>query len=109
MDILSRTEEILLISVWKLQDEAYGLSIRKYFSELIGKEMSVGAVYIPLERLKKQGLLESWESEPTEKRGGRSKRFYRLTPSGINALSQVKSIHDKAWAGLPNLIFKKSE
>ena len=109
MDILSRTEEMLLISVWKLQDEAYGLSIRKYFSELIGKEMSVGAVYIPLERLKKQGLLESWESEPTEKRGGRSKRFYRLTPAGINALGQVKSIHDKAWAGLPSLIFKKGE
>ncbi len=109
MYILSRTEEMLLISVWKLQDEAYGLSIRTHFSELVGKEMSVGATYIPLERLKKQGFLESWESEPTEKRGGRSKRFYRLTAEGINALSRVKSIHDRAWTGLPNLIFNKSE
>ncbi len=108
MEVLSRTEELLLLSVWKLQENAYGLSIRKQFSELIGKDMSVGAVYIPLERLKKKGLLSSWESEPTEKRGGRSKRFYTLTQQGVAALSAVKALQDKAWSGLPELVFKAS-
>ncbi|MGB0346506.1 MAG: PadR family transcriptional regulator [Balneolaceae bacterium] len=104
MELISRTEELLLLSVWRLQEDAYGLSIRKYFSELMGKDMSVGAVYVPLERLKKRGLLESWESEPTDKRGGRKKRFYKLSAEGISALSVVKKQHEKAWRGLSDLI-----
>ncbi len=106
MEIISRTEELLLLSVWRLQNEAYGLSIRKNFSELMGKDMSVGSVYVPLERLKKQGLLESWESEPTEKRGGRKKRFYKLSAKGIAALSRVKQQHERAWSGLAQLLPK---
>lgn len=106
MEVISRTEELLLLSVWRLQDNAYGLSIRKNFSELMGKDMSVGSVYVPLERLKKQGLLESWESEPTEKRGGRKKRFYKLSAKGISALSRVKQQHEKAWSGLTQLLPK---
>ncbi len=104
MEVISRTEELLLLSVWRLQDNAYGLSIRKNFSELMGKDMSVGSVYVPLERLKNQGLLESWESEPTEKRGGRKKRFYKLSAEGIAALSRVKQQHEKAWSGLTQLL-----
>lgn len=104
MELISRTEELLLLAVWRLQDDAYGLSIRKYFSELMGKDMSVGAVYVPLERLKKRGLLESWESEPTDKRGGRKKRFYKLSSKGMAALSVVKQQHEKAWSGLTELL-----
>ena len=105
MEIITRAEEILLLSVWKLQKEAYGLAIRRYASDLIGKEMSVGAVYIPLERLVKKGCLSAWESEPTEVRGGRRKRFYKLTPKGLTALNTVKRIHKQAWSGLPKLAF----
>ena len=103
--MLTRMEELLLLAVWRLQQDAYGLSIRRHVAKLLGKKVSVGAVYIPLERLARKGLLDSWESEPTAKRGGRRKRFYKLTPKGLAALNTVKRIHEQAWSGLPDLAF----
>ncbi len=101
--MLTRTEELLLLAVWRLQQDAYGLAIGRQVSDLLGKKVSVGAVYIPLERLARKGLLATWESEPTAQRGGRRKRFYKLTPSGLAALNAIKKIHDEAWSGLPGL------
>ena len=103
--MLTRMEELLLLAVWRLQHDAYGLAIRRHVSDLLGKKVSVGAVYIPLERLARKGLLESWESEPTARRGGRRKRFYKLSPNGMTALNTVKRIHEAAWSGLPDLAF----
>ena len=103
MDLLTRMEELLLLSVWKLQDEAYGLEIKQHLSEMLGKDLSVASVYVPLRRLKKRGYLTTWDSEPTEERGGRSKRFFQLTSKGVGALQKVKSIQDKSWSDLPDL------
>jgi len=103
MDFVTRMEEILLLSVWRLQKKAYGLAIRKQVSEMLDKEMSVGAIYIPLERLVKRGYLKTWESEPTEVRGGRRKRFYKLTSEGVAVLNQVRQLQEKVWADLPEL------
>lgn len=105
MDILTRNEELLLLIVWKLQKKAYGLAIRTEISELTGTTFSVGAVYVPLKRLKRRGYLDSWESEPTEERGGRSKRFYKLTQKGVTALQQVRTITETAWSDLPAKAF----
>lgn len=104
--MLTRTEELILLAVWRLQNDAYGLSIQRQLSTLLGRKVSVGAVYIPLERLAGRGLLESWESEPTEQRGGRRKRFYKLTRKGLSALNMVRQVHQAAWAGLPDLSFE---
>lgn len=105
MDLPTRMEEFLLLSVWKLQKDAYGLEIKQYLSDLLNQELSVGAVYVPLKRLKKRGYLETWDSEPTDERGGRSKRFFKLTGKGISALQQVKSVQEESWAGLPDIGF----
>lgn len=105
MELLTRLEELLLLSVWRLQEEAYGLEIRQHLSEILGKDLSVGSVYVPLKRLKKRGYLTSWDSEPTEERGGRSKRYFKLTSKGVNALQQVKTIQEESWSGLPDLGF----
>ena len=69
-------------------------------AELLDKPVSIGAVYIPLERLAKQGLLKTREGAPTEKRGGRRKRFYELTALGQSALAQIHAVQERAWAGL---------
>lgn len=103
MDVLTRMEELILLSVWKLQQDAYGLEIRKHLSDLLDENLSVGAVYTPLKRLKKRGYLTSWESEPTDNRGGRSKRFYELSSKGVSALQDVKTVQDQAWSNLPDL------
>lgn len=105
MDILSRMEELILLSVWKLQDKAYGLEIRTHLSEILDRDLSIGAVYVPLKRLKKRGYLSSWDSEPTDERGGRSKRFFKLTQKGVHALQEVKTVQENAWANLPDIGF----
>lgn len=102
--MLTRMEELLLLAVWRLQDDAYGLSIRRQVSAWMGKKVSVGAVYVPLDRMAKRGLLTTWESEPTAERGGRRKRFFKLTRKGVAALNTVKRLHDAAWGGAHGLL-----
>jgi|AP45_3_1055517.scaffolds.fasta_scaffold208057_1 DNA-binding PadR family transcriptional regulator len=99
MKLLTRTEELLLLTVWKLRKDAYSLSIQDAMAELLGKSVSIGAVYIPLERLAKRGLLKTREAAPTEKRGGRRKRFYEVTARGQAALAAIDSLQKKAWEG----------
>ncbi|HKL18111.1 MAG TPA: helix-turn-helix transcriptional regulator [Halalkalibaculum sp.] len=103
MDLLTRMEELLLLSVWRLQEDAYGLEIRQHLSEMLGRDLSVGSVYIPLKRLKKRGYLTAWDSEPTDERGGRTKRFFKLTSKGVGALQEVKSVQEQSWSDLPDL------
>ncbi|MCZ6705416.1 MAG: helix-turn-helix transcriptional regulator [Bacteroidetes bacterium] len=105
MALLTRTEELLLLSVWRLQSDAYGLAVRRHMAELLSRNLSVGAIYIPLERLVKKGFLHTRESSPTDKRGGRRKRFYNLSGKGMAALNAVRDVQQKAWSGLPELAF----
>lgn len=101
MKFLSRPEEIILFAVFRLKENAYCVPIRKKASEISGKEWSFGAVYVPLHRLEKKGLVKSNFGEPTPKRGGRSKRIYKLTPAGLKALAEVRELHRAMWAEVP--------
>ena len=86
MKLLSRSEEVVLLSIWKLQDNAYGPTIRKLVSETTNENWTIGAIYPPLHRLHKKGFLKTTKSEPVAERGGRSKVFYTLTEEGKRAL-----------------------
>lgn len=108
MKLLTRTEELLLLSVWRLQSEAYGLSVRRHLSALLDRNLSVGAVYIPLERMVRKGFLLTNESDPTDRRGGRRKRFYTLSSKGKEALLAVRAVQDSAWSGLQGLVAKRA-
>jgi len=103
MKILSRAEELVLLAVWKLQDNAYGVTIRKLIIEVTGTDWSVGAIYVPLDRLTKWGYLDALQGEPTSIRGGRSKRYYELTEKGVKALEHIKTVQETMWTGLPSL------
>ena len=103
MKLLSRTEEIVLLAVWRLQDRAYGIPIRDQVSEATRYTWSIGAVYAPLHRLEKKGYVRTYPGEPTAERGGRRKVFYALTPKGKQALLHIKHVHDALWIGLPAL------
>ena len=103
MKILSRADELVLLSVWRLQSNAYGVTIRNHVIESTEENWSIGAIYVPLDRLTKQGLLKAIDGEPTSERGGKRKRYYRLTPLGIKALQHCLSVHDKMWKDLPDL------
>ena len=103
MDLLGRTEEIVLLAIWRLQDDAYGVSIRKELIEATGKDWSLGSIYAPLHRLERKGLVSTREGEPSTKRGGRRTVLYSLTKSGRKALLDVKAVQDSLWTGIPSL------
>jgi PadR family transcriptional regulator PadR len=97
MRLLSRSEELVLLSVWSLQDEASCLPIQRKLEDVTGKTWSLGSIFDPLERLERKRLLESRLMEPTKERGGRSKRVYRLTTLGKRALKDLRSIQEALW------------
>ncbi len=97
MNLLSRSEEIVLLSVWRLQDNAYGVTIRALVSESTQRSWSIGAIYAPLYRLERKGLVRSLPGEPSPERGGRRKIYYSLTPGGKKALLRMKHVHDVLW------------
>ncbi len=99
--LVSRIEEIILLSIWKLQDNAYGITILEEVAKATGKTWLTGSIYASLSRLLKGGFVVSSEGEPTPERGGRRKIFYRLTPQGQRSLLEIKRIHSIAWADLP--------
>ncbi len=77
--------------------------------EATGKFWSFGAVYMPLDRLVKRGLLQSYLDDPTPERGGRSKRIYKHTQDGLHALLEIKKVNDTMWAGIPEIKLEKAK
>ena len=99
MSFLTRTEELILLSIWNLQENAYGAAIRDHLSDVSGHNWSIGAIYIPLDRLAHKGHVTSFKGKPTPQRGGRSKRFYELTSEGKAALIKIRQVQDALWEG----------
>ena len=98
MEFLTRMEEILLLTVHQLGTEAYGVTIKNRVEELLGKSVSVGAIYVPLDRLAKRGFLKTWQGEPAPERGGRRKKYYKLTREGLTILRETRALNDLLWA-----------
>ena len=86
MKILSSHDELLLLAIVNLRDNAYGVTIRRYVSKVTGKEWSIGAIYDPLYRLEEKGYVRSEMTGPVNERGGRSKRIFSVTQDGLKAL-----------------------
>ncbi|MFC1563597.1 PadR family transcriptional regulator [candidate division KSB1 bacterium] len=100
MDLLTRGEEVVLLAVWRLREDAYGVPIRKLLIEMTDKTWSLSSVYDALDRLEKKRYLESYLSEPLNSRGGRSKRIYRHTREGLEAMVRLKTTQEKIWKGI---------
>jgi len=107
MKLLSRAEETLLLAVWRLQQEAYGVKIREQIERVTGQSWAFGALFVTLERLVKKEMLISYLTDPTPERGGRSKRVYKLTIDGREALIQIKKVENELWEGIDNLSLEK--
>lgn len=103
MRLLSRSEEMVLVAVWKLKENAYSVPIRNYLRKITGKRWSFGSVYNPLNRLEQKGLLDSYTTEPVKERGGRSKRIYRVTLAGQEALTRLWEMQASLWDAAPEL------
>ncbi|MFC1492664.1 PadR family transcriptional regulator [candidate division KSB1 bacterium] len=108
MDILTRIEEIYLLAIWKLQDNAYGVTIKKKVTEMTGKIVSYGALYFTLDQLNKKGYVIKNQGDPTPVRGGCAKIFYILTPVGKKALKTAHELQSNIWDGVSSVIFDES-
>lgn len=101
MKTISKREEQILVAVWRLQANAYLLAIRRYLSEVLGMDWSVGAIHKPLIKLEAAGLIHATMGGATAKRGGRRKKIYRLSRSGLITLETLKKEHDTLWGNFP--------
>jgi PadR family transcriptional regulator, regulatory protein PadR len=95
---LGQFEQLVLTAVLSLRDNAYGVTIHGRVWELAQpKEVSLGAIYVTLDRMEDKGLVSSWLSDPTPERGGRSKRFYRIEALGERALEESAATAKRMW------------
>jgi PadR family transcriptional regulator PadR len=97
MGLLSKREEHILLAVGTLGENAYLVAIIELLSEVTGRNLSIGAVHIPLRRLEKKGLIEASFGEATAVRGGRRKKIYKLTSTAMEALRENKKVNDTLW------------
>ena len=104
MKLISRTEELILLAVLRLQENAYCVPIFDYLNSVTGKKWTLGTIYGPLYRLEQNGYLESFLGSPSAERGGKSKRFYKVTPKGLRALQEIRRLQDLSWDGLTGLV-----
>ena len=93
-------EQIVLLAIMRLGEEAYGVTIRAEIETCTGRAPSPGALYTTLERLEDKGYLTSRMGDPTPLRGGRAKRFFTVTRSGIEATARAQDSYRKLLKGL---------
>lgn len=97
MKIITRKEELVMLSILNLRENAYLVAIKDYLSQITGKKISLTSAHLPLSRLETKGYIESRFGEATAIRGGRRKKIYYLTKLGFEALHEYKKISDELW------------
>ena len=103
---LGEFEEVVLLTVAVLYNEAYGVAIIEEMEKRLGRQVSIGALQTVLRRLENKGLLSSAFGEATKIRGGKRKRYFKLTPKGQEILSQTKDQRLSMWKAIPKIAFK---
>lgn len=100
---LGEMELMVLLAVVRLGDEAYGVPISKELLALAGREVALGSIYAALDRIEEKGFVTSVLGEPTPERGGRAKRYFRVTSAGVRTLKMTRRALTSLWSGVPLL------
>ena len=103
---LGEFEELVLLMIVLLKEEAYGLGICEELKQQAGRSAAIGAVHATLNRLESKGLVESHLGDPTKERGGRRKRLFTITAFGKKALVKSRDIKVSIWTQIPELSIK---
>ncbi len=99
-DYLGEFEHIIVLALLRLDDRAYGVSVRQEIEFRTNREVSIGAVYATLDRLETKGFVKCHRGDPTPERGGRSKRFFRVTAKGVAAVNRTQRALQRMTEGL---------
>lgn len=109
MKILTRKDEMVLLAILRLGNEASLVSVRELLMRETGQQWSVGNVFVSLEKLERAASIRSRLGEPTARRGGRAVKYYEVTPQGLTELRQTKEIQDGLWVGVHESVFSKQK
>ena len=102
---LGEFEELVLLAIAVLNDNAYGITVKSELEERLNRSVSIGALQTSLKRLEDKGFISSFLGEPTQKRGGKRKRFYQISKAGFQMLDEVREIRSKLWTSIPSVVF----
>jgi len=105
LDTLTINEQILLLAIVQLRDNAYGVTIREKVVEMAQKKVVYGTLYNSLDKLVKKGYVDTIRGEPTHERGGRSKIYYTLSKDGKIALQKSKELQESLWKDVSEIVF----
>ena len=103
-DHLGEFEQLVLLAVLRLQDDAYGVPIRREIEHRTGRSLTVGALYRTLDRLEDKGYVSSRFGDPTPERGGRSRRYFTVRPLGLRTLRASRDALAAMWDGLESAV-----
>lgn len=103
---LGEFEELILLLVAVMQEDAYGLALKEQFESQTGRTAAIGAIHSALNRLEEKGFLESRLADATAERGGRRKRLFSVTASGRRALQTSRALRNSLWDQIPELSWK---
>lgn len=99
-DHLGEFEQLALLAVMRLRDDAYGARIQEELDATGDREASISAIYITLTRLEKKGMVRSWMGPPGDRRGGKARRYFAVEPEGMAALDEARQRLLSMWDGL---------
>jgi len=103
---LGEFEELVLLAIAILSDEAYGVAIKEEITERTGRKVSVGALQTAFKRMEDKGFLNSHFGEATAIRGGKRKKYYLLTALGTRVLQEAKDLRLGMWNAIPPVVLK---
>lgn len=98
---LGELEELVMLAVVRLEDGAYGATVRSELAERAGRSVAIATIYVTLMRLEDKGLVSSRMSDPAPVPGGKARRLFRLTRKGARALWQTRRVHERMWEDIP--------
>lgn len=108
MKEISKAEEMVLLAIWRLEDEAYGVSICRQIRVDTGKDYTYGTLYGLLRQIDHKGYIKKIKGEPLPKKGGRSKSYFKLTPEGNRALKGAMALHKRMWKDINEFTLDES-
>ena len=103
-DHLGELEELTVLAVLALKENAYGIVVQELIERQTGREVTLGAVYAALERMERKGLLQSTMSASTGERGGRRRRLFAVSQEGMRVLSEARRAREALWQAVPYVI-----
>ena len=106
MKEITKIEETVMIAIWRLGDDAYGVNIKKHIKDVTGREYLYSTLYTTLEQMVNKGFITKTYGESTAVRGGKRKIFFHLTKDGLSALKAAFEKQRAVWNGISSESFE---